>query len=74
MDNWASLDGRYLPVVEAELARIRETPIVKHYEAIVDMIAPIKLSDAERLKLRARLEREFSFPADEFDLVFGSKA
>jgi len=67
------IDSKFLPVIKEKLEQIRKMPIVEQYEAIIDMIAPVYLSDAERLKLRHWLEREYSFSTEEFDLVFASK-
>lgn len=73
MGNLFSQDNKYLPIVKEKLEQIREMYVEERYEAVIDMIAPIQLSDVERLKLRARLEREYGFPVEDFDLVFGSK-
>jgi len=67
------IDSKFLPIIEEKLEQIGEMYIVDQYEAIIDMIAPVSLSDAERLKLRHRLDRELGFSTEEFDLVFASK-
>ena len=70
---WMSeIDPKYLLIIEEKLEQIWEMPAHERYGTIIDMIVPVNLSNAERLKLRSRLEWEFDFPTEDFDLVFAS--
>jgi len=69
----SELSERYLKQVRKGLTKIRKAPEEERYEKIVDLIAPIVLHPAERLKLRQQLKQEFGFPVRDFDKVYASK-
>lgn len=66
------LSDRYLEQVREGLKEIRKAPEEARYGKIIDLIAPILLSRAERLKLREQIKREFGFPVRDFDQVYSS--
>lgn len=73
MPDYNRLNREYLPKIVARLGEIRNMPAEDRHDAITELLANVSLSPDEKLKLRRQLLKEFAYPPQDFNEVFGCR-